>query len=98
MKGIPDLMVYVYSSIETEQADIDRVQTVLGSLSIRNMLYVSDLSIRCLSDEELRQWVQNEKSRGTNYANLYNKLAQQGMSVSDCQKQWYIVKEVFGVK
>lgn len=98
VKNVPHLRVYIYSSTETKQEDIDRATAMLDSVGIKNIIYRKDIPIKHFSDEELMQWAKKEKANGTKYADLYDKMAPQGMPTSDMRKQWHIVKKVYGVK
>lgn len=98
VKEVPGLKVYVYSSNETKQTDIDRATRVLSDIGISNVVYRKNIPIKHFSDQELRQWAKQEKTKGTKFAELYNKMAPNGMDVSDVSRQWHIVKEVYGVK
>lgn len=97
-KDIPGFTVYVYSSTETEQKDIDRATAVLDQAGIKNIVYKKNIPIKHFTDEELRQWAEKEKASGTPLRDLYDKMAPQGMSVTDVRSQWHIVNEVYGVK
>lgn len=90
--------VYVNSSNETKRTDIDQATRVLSDVGINIVIYRKDIPIKHFSDQELRLWAKQEKSKGTKFAELFNKMAPNGMPVSDVSKQWHIVKEVYGVK
>lgn len=92
------LDVYVNSSNETKRTDIDRATRVLSDVGINIVIYRKDIPIKHFSDQELRLWAKQEKPKGTKFAELFNKMAPNGMPVFDVSEQWHIVKEVYGVK
>lgn len=98
VQKVKGLQVYIYSSTEANQKDIDRATAMLKKVGVNNISYKKNLPIKHFSDTELRQWAQKEKSIGTPYDKLYDKMAPQGMPVPDVHKQWRIVKSVYGIK
>lgn len=98
VKKVPGFKAYIYSSTETSQKDIDRATAMLKRVGIGNISYIKDIPIKHFTNAELRQWAQKEKAKGTKYADLYNKMAPQGMAVADVRAQWHIVKNVYGIK
>lgn len=66
VKNVPHLRVYIYSSTETKQEDIDRATAMLDSVGIKNIIYRKDIPIKHFSDEELMQWAKKKKQTELN--------------------------------
>lgn len=98
VKKVPGFKAYIYSSTEASQKDIDRATAMLKRVGITNISYKKNIPIKHFTNAELRQRAQKEKAKGTKYADLYNKMAPQGMAVADVRSQWHIVKSVYGIK
>lgn len=98
VKKVPGFKAYIYSSTEASQKDIDRATAMLKRVGITNISYKKNIPIKHFSNAELRKWAQKEKNEGTKYADLYDKMAPQGMAVADVRSQWHIVKSVYGIK
>lgn len=98
VKKVPGFKAYIYSSTETAQKDIDRATAMLQKVGIERVEYRRDIPVKHFTDNELRQWAEKEKAAGTPYDKLFDRMAPNGMTVSDVRRQWHIVKSVYGRK
>lgn len=97
-KHLPDHKVYIYASTETEQCDIDRALGILADLGIKNYEVVKDLPIVHWTDEQFREWAQEQKAKHPEYdwKYLFDELAITHNG-DDLHEKWHIVKEVYGI-
>lgn len=98
-KHLPDHKVYIYASSETGQHDIDRALGILTDLNIKNYEVIKGLPIVHWTDDQFRQWAQEQKEKHPDYDYnyLFDELATTHNG-DDLHEKWHIVKEVYGVK
>ena len=91
---------YIYASTETSQKYIDRAETMMKELGIKNYTITRDIPIYHKTDNEWREWATKQKREHPQYdwKHLFNILADEGVDGTDLHDKWHIVKEVYGVK
>ena len=97
-KTKPGFKCYIYASTETAEKDISRAEALMRELGITNYEVVRNLPKRHFTDNELRQWAQAQKAKGTAYSRLFDAMAPNHMDCADVHRQWHIVKAVYGKK
>lgn len=95
-----DLKVFIYASTETSQKYIDRSESLMKELGIKNYTITRDIPIYHKTDNEWREWATKQKREHPQYdwKHLFNILADEGVDGTDLHDKWHIVKEVYGVK
>ena len=91
---------YIYASTETSQKYIDRSESLMKELGIKNYTITRDIPIYHKTDNEWREWATKQKREHPQYdwKHLFNILADEGVDGTDLHDKWHIVKEVYGVK
>jgi len=91
---------YIYASTETSQKYIDRAETMMKELGIKDYTITRDIPIRHKTDQEWREWATKQKQAHPQYdwKLLFNILADEGVDGTDLHEKWHIVKDVYGVK
>ena len=91
---------YIYASTETSQMYIDRAETMMKDLGIKDYTITRDIPIHHKTDQEWREWARKQKQTHPQYdwQHLFNILADEGVDGTDLHGKWHIVKEVYGVK
>ena len=95
-KTKPDCKVYIYASTETSQKDVNRMVSILKKEGISNYEVITGIKKKHLTDDEFTQWAEQEKQKGTNYNDLINRMAPEGVDCDDIRAQWHLVKAVYG--
>ncbi len=95
-KAKPDCKIYIYASTETSQKDVNRMVSILKEQGISNYEVVTGIKKIHLTDNEFTRWAEQEKQKGTNYSDLINLMAPEGVDCDDIRAQWHLVKAVYG--
>lgn len=90
---------YIYASTETPQKYIDRAVRMMDEMGIKDYELVKDLPIQHWTDQQYREWAQQQKQKHPQYdwRWLFDQLPE-SLDGTDLHDKWHIVKEVYGVK